>query len=90
MHVRVHELILSLYHLFQEDTVFRIPKCCGPNQHLNASSKRCDEAQQPVSLNVTIFESNQTGLDPDIIWNSSDYRLVPYHQFAKCENGYQL
>ncbi|KAL1501735.1 hypothetical protein ABEB36_007011 [Hypothenemus hampei] len=74
-----------------EDSIFRIPKCCRQNEYFRANSSNCTGSDQQIQLEINIFESNQTGLDPDILKNTSDYRLIPYYQYLNCkENEFRL
>ncbi|CAG9768216.1 unnamed protein product [Ceutorhynchus assimilis] len=72
-----------------EINVYRIPKCCLQNQLLNESvGNQCGPTAKPIDLDINIFESNETGLDPDITINSTEYRLIPYIQDLNCSGDY--
>ncbi|KAF7280832.1 hypothetical protein GWI33_005490 [Rhynchophorus ferrugineus] len=66
--------------------VYTVPKCC-PQKQLIYPETGCGEVPQSVDWNVTIFESNVTGLDPDIILDGSQYELNLYHYKPKCDDG---
>ncbi|XP_066261879.1 probable G-protein coupled receptor Mth-like 2 [Euwallacea similis] len=66
-----------------EDSLYRIPKCCKADEYYDVE-QRCASASTILDFNIKIFESNETGLDPDVILNSSDYRIIPYYRKLKC------
>ncbi|XP_050301867.1 uncharacterized protein LOC126740058 isoform X2 [Anthonomus grandis grandis] len=68
----------------QKDTIYRLPKCCPPDQYINFSTEGCVQAVREVQLNITLFESNHTGLDPNVTVNPSEYQLAPYYQMPNC------
>lgn len=70
--------------LFQEDSVYRIPKCCPLGQSYVESSPVCQKSSTYSPLDIQLFESNETGLDPDLKYNSSNFTLIPYYRNLKC------
>ncbi|XP_066148969.1 uncharacterized protein [Euwallacea fornicatus] len=66
-----------------EDSLYRIPKCCKADEYYSTEQK-CAQASTTLDFNIKIFESNETGLDPDVIINSTDYQIIPYYRKLKC------
>lgn len=68
----------------KEDSVYRIPKCCPLGQSYVESSPVCQKSSTYSPLDIQLFESNETGLDPDLKYNSSNFTLIPYYRNLKC------
>lgn len=80
---KINRSAVKDYQEQMEDTIFRIPKCCQHNEYLTTTAKGCVEADE-INLHINIFESNETGLDPDVRLNASDYKIRPYFQGLLC------
>ncbi|ERL88527.1 hypothetical protein D910_05913 [Dendroctonus ponderosae] len=70
-----------------EDSIFRVPKCCAADEYLNDTLRICSKALFSTDLDMNIFESNETGLDPDISLERAEYKLIPYYQALMCKSN---
>uniref|UniRef100_A0AAR5PDQ8 DM13 domain-containing protein n=1 Tax=Dendroctonus ponderosae TaxID=77166 RepID=A0AAR5PDQ8_DENPD len=70
-----------------EDSIFRVPKCCAADEYLNDTLRICSKARFSTDLDMNIFESNETGLDPDISLERAEYKLIPYYQALMCKSN---
>lgn len=76
------------YHNKTKDNkeIFRIPFCCGKNEIFSTNTKNCIPVEDELTFDMTVFESNETHIDPDQILSNIEF--VPYKYFANCKKNF--